>query len=160
MVGRVSGLYGVEGWVKVHSYTEPRENILGYAPWRLLGEDGTLRARVASSRHHGRGLVVRLEGIGDREQARRLLGAEIAVPRTELPAPAPGEYYWVDLVGLRVVSLGGAVLGRVDGLMATGANDVLVVRGERERLLPFIDSVVLEVDFDAGAIRVDWDPDF
>lgn len=157
VLGRVTGLYGVRGWVKVFSETEPRENILRYAPW-YVGDE--LR-EVAEGRRHGKGLVARLEGCGDRDAAAALIGREIAIRRDQLPPPSPNEFYWADLEGLAVRTLDGQSLGAVSHLFATGANDVLVVRGDRERLLPFVwEQVIHEVDFDARLIRVDWDPEF
>jgi 16S rRNA processing protein RimM len=117
---------------------------------------------VAAGRAHGKILVARLEGCDDRDAAEALVGYEIQVPRSRLPDDlAPGEYYWADLVGLRVETLGGVELGRIARLFETGANDVIVVEGKRERLLPYVwQQVVREVDLGAGVMRVDWDPDF
>lgn len=161
VLGRISGLYGVKGWVKVYSFTEPKENILTYSPW-LLGVAGTWREYpVAAGRLQGKGVIAALEGVGDRDQARLLVGSEVAVCRERLPALAPGEYYWRDLLGLQVATVRGVPLGSVDRLMETGGNDVLVVRGERERLIPWLpDRVVVAVDLVAGTLTVDWDPDF
>jgi 16S rRNA processing protein RimM len=157
VLGRVAGVYGVRGWVRVFSDTDPRDNILRYAPWLL---NGTLH-RVLEGRKHGKGLVVRLEGCDDRDQAAALVGQAISIYRDQLPAPRPDEFYWADLEGLSVETLNGEPLGRVSHLFSTGANDVLVIKGERERLLPFVwGDVVKDVDFDAGVMRVDWDPDF
>jgi len=162
VVGTIVGVYGVRGWVRVMSHTQPRENLLGYGQWRL-GRHGTWRsATVEAGQPHGKGLVVKLQECADRDQARSLIGTEIAVPRSELAPPADGEYYWADLVGLRVETLAGQVLGVVDYLLETGANDVLVVRGDdRERLIPFVTTqVVKQVDLVGGVIQVDWDPTF
>ncbi|MGB5832227.1 MAG: ribosome maturation factor RimM, partial [Thiohalocapsa sp.] len=116
---------------------------------------------LLEGRTHGKGLVVRLEGCEDRDQAAVLTGQTIAVYRGQLPPPRPDEFYWADLEGLSVTTLEGETLGCVSHLFATGANDVLVVEGDRERLLPFLwDDVVKDVDFCGGMIRVDWDPDF
>ena len=159
VLGRISGLYGVRGWVKVFSETEPRDNILAYNPW-YLGEARSPR-ELAGGRRHGKGLVARLEGCEDRGQAATLIGLEIAVRRNQLPPPSADEFYWVDLEGMKVENLDGAPLGRVDHLFATAANDVLVVRGDRERLLPFVwDQVIRDVDLARGRIQVDWDLDF
>jgi len=159
VLGHVSGVYGVRGWVKVFSDTEPRDNILAYSPW-YLGPSRTAR-KVAAGRPHGKGLVAHIEGCEDREQAADLVGQEIAVRRGQLPPPRADEFYWADLEGLIVETLDGTLLGRVEHLFATAANDVLVVKGERERLLPFIwEQVVTKVDFEHGRIRVDWDPEF
>ncbi|MDZ7752340.1 MAG: ribosome maturation factor RimM [Gammaproteobacteria bacterium] len=161
VVGRINGLYGVAGWMRVYSHTAPRAGILDYSPW-YLEQAGTCRAyAVAEGRVHGKGIVVRLDGVADREQARALLGSDISVERRRLPALPEGEFYWVDLLGLEVVTVAGAVLGTVADFIETGANDVLVVRGERERLVPYLpDRVVTAVDRGAGRITVDWDPDF
>lgn len=161
IVGRISGLYGVQGWVRVYSHTDPRDNILRYSPW-LVRVGGEWRAlAVLGGRRHGKGIVARLADCQDRDQARRLLGAEVAIGRAQLPELESGEYYWTDLLGLRVVNKDGIELGRVDHLLETGGNDVLVLAGERERLIPFLpEDVVLGVDLETGVIRVDWDPDF
>jgi 16S rRNA processing protein RimM len=162
ILGKITGLYGVRGWVKVYSHTEPRANIVKYSPWliRKPGADWQ-EITVRSGKAHGKGVVAQLQGVNDRDQAAQLMGAEIAVPRSQLPAAAEGEYYWADLVGLHVVNLEGVELGKVSHLMETGANDVLVVKGERERLIPFLQpDVVTEVDLDTGRIQVDWDPEF
>lgn len=162
VVGTIVGLYGVRGWVRVMSHTQPRENLLHYRDWQL-GRHGSWRpVSMKAGQAHGKGLVVKLADCSDRDQARTLIGAEIAVPRTELPPLAEGEYYWADLVGLRVETTAGQALGLVDHLLETGANDVLVVRGEdRERLIPFVKGqVIKQIDLSAGLIQVDWDPTF
>ncbi|MGH8312269.1 MAG: ribosome maturation factor RimM [Gammaproteobacteria bacterium] len=161
VLGRIAAPFGVKGWVKIQSWTEPPEKIIEYRPW-LLERGGAWREwQVTEGRAHGKGAIARLAGVTDRDQAAALTGTNIAVRREQLPVLGSGQYYWVDLVGLEVRLEDGRSLGRVQGLMATGANDVLVVRGERERLIPFIrGQVVKQVDSDAGLIRVDWDPDF
>lgn len=159
VLGAVSAHYGVRGWVKVYSHTRPIENILGYDSWWLRIRGDWQRVEVAEGRTHGKGIVVRLDGVHSREEAETYLKAEIAVARDELPE---GDgYYWSDLVGLAVETLEGEPLGKVDHLFETGANDVVVVKGERERLIPWVrDQVIREVDLEAGLIRVDWDPSF
>ena len=158
-LGRVSGLMGVKGWIKVHSYTEPREGIVGFARWILRDSGGERTVDVQAGRRQGRTVVAKLRGIDDREQARALIGAAIAVARADLPACAPGEYYWTDLEGLAVRTLADEALGQVQWLFTTGAHDVMVVAGERERMIPFVqDKVVREVDLERGVITVDWDP--
>ena len=160
VVGRIGGLFGVRGWVKVFSYTEPRDNILSYSPWLLHIGGEWVTAKPVGGRIHGKGLVAQIEGYDDRDAAATLLGCDIAINRSQLPAAGQDEIYWADLVGLRVVTLEGVELGVVDHLFETGANDVLVLKGERERLLPYIDQVVHEVDLAGGVMRVDWDPEF
>ncbi len=159
VLGHIAGVYGVRGWVKIFSETAPREGILRYSPW-LIGDSDQPR-KVLEGRVHGKGVVARLEGCDDRDQAAALVDQEIAVGRDRLPPARPDEFYWIDLEGLSVVTLEGAQLGQVSHLFSTGANDVLVVVGERERLLPFAwDSVIRSVDFEQRLIQVDWDPDF
>jgi 16S rRNA processing protein RimM len=159
-IGKISGVFGLQGWVKVRSYTDPREGILQYSPWLLGREDGWVAVALAGGRPHGRGIIARLAGCQGPDDARRLVGCEVAVTRAQLPEPAEDDYYWADLVGLDVRTTAGQRLGRVERLLETGANDVLVVKGERERLIPFVvTSVVVEVDLDQRLIVVDWDAD-
>jgi 16S rRNA processing protein RimM len=159
VLGRIVGVFGVLGWVKVFSETEPREAILGYSPW-LVGP-GQEPRRVIEGRRHGKGVVAHLAGCDDRDQAAALVDREIAVERDQLPPPAPDEWYWADLEGLEVWGPDRVRLGVVDHLFSTGVNDVLVVSGERERLIPFTwGEVIQSVDLARGRIEVDWDPDF
>ena len=161
VLGRVSGLFGVNGWVRVFSHTEPREGIARYAPVFLKRRDEWQVFKIEAGRAHGAGVVLKFAGCDDRDHAAALIHSDIAVRRAQLPPPRPGEYYWADLEGLRVVTLAGVELGVVSHLLATGANDVLVVKGERERLLPFVQGpVVVEVNLEQRLLRVDWDPDF
>jgi len=162
LLGEIIGVHGVQGWVKVHSDTEPREGILEYPVWHLSTRDGEWQpARLLEGRRQGKSVIASLEGVGDRDLARALIGTRVAVRRDEVPAPDRGEYYWADLEGLQVINREGRDLGRVRSLLRTGANDVMVLAGERERLVPFVlDWYVLSVDLDAGLIRVDWDEEF
>jgi len=158
-LGYISAVHGIKGWVKVHSWTRPLEAILEYQPW-LLGEDKT-PVKIVDGRKQGKGLVALLPGFQDREQAVTLVGKQIFVRRDQLPATQADEYYWSDLEGLDVHTTEGQVLGRVERLMETGANDVLVIRGNREHLIPFIQGqYVKRVDLEARLIEVDWDPEF
>lgn len=161
VVGRIAGLYGVRGWVKVYSHTQPRENILNYSPWYLHLDGGWKALKLLDGKPHGKGIVARLEGYEDRDRAATLVQQDVAIQAEQLPEAGEGEYYWSELIGLRVETLEGVELGRVDHLLETGSNDVLVVRGERERLIPYVpEQVVREVDLAAQRIRVDWDPEF
>jgi len=160
-VGRISGLYGVHGWVRIFSYTEPRENIIQYRPWHLQGPAGLQAIEVVVGRRHGKSVIARLAGCDDRDCAAKMVGLDIAVYRDQLPATESGEYYWADLIGLVVRTTKGIELGNVDHLIATGANDVLIVKGDREHLIPFVKGAVIhDVDLDQGFIEVDWDPEF
>ena len=161
LVGQVSGVYGVRGWVRVFSHTDPRANILEYRPWYLRIEGVWEEREVLHGRTHGKGVVAQLSGCEDRDCAAAIMGCDIAVRRDQLPGTARGEYYWTDLQGLRVVTTRGAELGRLDYLFATGANDVMVVEGDRQRMIPYRwGEVVREVDLAGGEMIVDWDPDF
>lgn len=166
VLGRVNGLFGVSGWIKVYSHTRPADAILDYERW-WIGHEGDRHAfQVIDGRVQGKTLIAQLadrdgQALPDRDAAVELLDLDIAVDRGDMPDPEPGEYYWFDLVGLNVVTVGDVELGRVAAMMETGANDVLVVRGDRERLIPMvIDEVVKNVDLDAGTLHVDWDPEF
>ncbi len=167
-VGKINGLFGVKGWMKIYSSTEPRENILSYSPWFLKKDGQWQEFELLDGRAHGKGVVASLSGISDRDRAAELIGSQIAIRRSQLPATEKGEYYWSDLQGMNVVNLQGEALGKVISLFETGANDVMVVRAEdgkkgkpRERLIPFLtDGIVHEVDSEQGIIQVDWDADF
>lgn len=169
-VGRISTVFGVKGWVKVHSETEPRENIFKYSPWWLKTKHGVKTYEVEDYRPHGNGLIAHLQGIDERDQAEALGRVEIAIDRSQLVDLAEGDYYWSQLIGLRVVSEFGEQpqdIGVVSNMMETGANDVLVVVGDdlsidrNQRLVPYVpEQFVLSVELEQGIIRVDWDPEF
>ena len=158
-LGHVSGVHGVKGWVKIHSLTEPREAIFEYQPW-LLG-DSLEEVRISQGKKHGSRLIALFENVNEREAAEGLVNRRIAVFRDQFPETEAGEYYWTDLVGLQVKLGNGTPLGTIERLMATGANDVMVVKGDRERLIPFIQGqYVTKVDLENGEVVVDWDADF
>jgi 16S rRNA processing protein RimM len=161
VMGRIIAPFGVKGWVKIQPLTEAAKNLLAYSRW-WLGRGAEWReCEVAEGKVHSEDLVVaRLEGCADRDAAVAFRGSDIAVPRSQLPKARPGEYYWADLIGLSVVNTAAQVLGRIEGVMQTGANDVLIVQGERERLIPFIADVIREVDLAAGVVRVDWSAEY
>jgi 16S rRNA processing protein RimM len=159
-MGRIVGLFGVRGWIKVHSYTEPREAILDYAGWKLAQGDGWRPVRLADGRRHGKSVIAKLDGFDDRDAAAGLVGTDIGVDRASLPELEDGEYYWADLEGMTVVHKDGTTLGKVAYVMATGANDVLVTEGPDEKLIPFVrERVILGVDLDERVISVDWEWD-
>lgn len=163
LVGRVVGAFGVRGEVKLESWTEPRSAIFGYRPWILRDARGNERElTTVRGRQIGKGLSAEIPGVEDRDAAEAMRGVEVFVPRSALPKPAEGEFYWSDLEGLAVVTVDGVALGRVSHLFSTGANDVLVAHdGERERMIPFVrPQFVTGIDLAEGRITVDWDPDF
>ena len=159
-VGHILGAHGIKGWVRVFSNTSPRENILAYSPWTIMqGEES--RTLDVSGRLQGKNVLARLDGIEDRSQAEALTGAKLYISERQLPRLEAGEYYWSDLVGLRVETLAAEPLGVIDSMMETGADDVMVVRGERERLIPFaLGTIVREVDLEGQRLIVDWLPDY
>lgn len=165
IVGKITGPYGIRGWVRVYSFTDPVSNILNYKPWYIKRAEQSnsdwKKVDLIEGKPHGKGIVVNLETVSDRNQAELMHGYDIAVLKSQIPEAEEGEYYWRDLIGLRVLTLDDVDLGKVDSLMETGANDVLVVKGDRERLIPFVmDEHIKQIDLDAGVVRVDWDPDF
>ncbi|HUW98856.1 MAG TPA: ribosome maturation factor RimM [Acidiferrobacter sp.] len=160
-VGRVIGAYGIKGWLRVASYTADSEAVLAYRPWRFRWKNGAVEVpTLLEARVHGKGLVVHLAECTDRDVAETWAGVVIEVPAVALPPLDTGEYYWGQLVGLVVETTDGVSLGTVSELLATGANDVLVVQGERERLIPYIADVVRGVETEQGRIVVAWDPEF
>ncbi len=171
VIGKFTAVYGVRGWLKVHSYTEPMENLLNYPECYIEFKGRWQPLELAEGKRHGKGLVVHIKGIDGRDEAQAYCQCAIAIATTALPELAPNEYYWHQLQGLQVqvTSAQGErlVLGTVKEMMETGANDVLVVRGnkdsidQRERLIPYLPKqVVKAVDIEAGTIEVDWDPEF
>lgn len=158
VLGHIAGLFGVKGWVKVHSYTKPREAILDYADWLIECAGEPRLCRVAEGQRHGKSIIALLSDINNRDEAAALIDGVISVSRESLPETADDEYYWTDLEGLQVVHLDGTVLGKVSYLLETGANDVLVVQGNQELLIPYVqDDVIKSVDLDNGIINVDWE---
>ena len=168
ILGKLGAPYGIKGWLKVTSYTDDPEGIFSYNPW-LLNKDGQWQStEIVDWRRHNKSLIVRLSGIEDREQAQAMTHTEIAVEENALPELEGDDYYWKDLIGMTVVNEKGYDMGQVVDLMETGANDVLVVKanrqdafGQKERLLPFLmDDVIKQVDLQTKKILVDWDPGF
>ncbi len=160
-LGRVSGLLGVKGWLKIFSYTDPRDSIVDFETWVLRIGNDEQTVELEGSRKHARTVAVKLKAIDDRDQEQTLVGADIAVERYALAPCQPGEFYWADLQGSAVVTVQGESLGRLDYLFETGGHDVMVVIGDRQRLIPFVQGkVVREVRLEQRLIVVDWDPTY
>jgi 16S rRNA processing protein RimM len=158
-LGHISGIHGIRGWVKIYSLTDPREAIFEYQPW-LLGESRE-ETRIVQGKKHGKHLIALLENVNDREQAQSMLNRQIVVYRDQIPQLREDEFYWTDLLGLSVRLGDGTELGTIEKMLATGAHDVMVVQGDRERLIPFVQQqYVKSVNLDDGIVLVDWDPDF
>jgi len=167
VLGRVSSVYGVKGWVKIISHTDPMENIQTYNPWLVKYQGQWKTYQVESFKRHGKGLIAKLAGVDDREIARLYNGCEIAVAADQIPELEEGEFYWSQLENLLVYTESGELLGKVSHLIETGSNDVLVVKGtaesidRKERLLPYLpDQVIKDINLETGTMRVDWDPEF
>jgi 16S rRNA processing protein RimM len=161
VMGKIVAAHGIKGWVKIQTYTEYLDSLLDYDTWYIGKEEAWRPLEVLEAEVHSKVLVARLEGVADRTAAERYKGQLVAVPRSELPEEEEGEYYWSDLIGLKVLNLAGEELGTVETLLETGANDVLVVKGgSGELLIPFIEDVIGEVDLAKQTIRVDWQADY
>lgn len=174
ILGRIAGVYGVKGWLKIFSYTDPMESIVDYSPWYIRPENRKnapwTKVDVKAGKRHAKTVVAKLEHCNDRDQAQAFIGSEIAIELDQLEELSDSnEFYWHDLIGLRVINLQGMELGVVKKMMETGANDVLVVVSEIEgteketieRLIPWtMHMAIIAVDLEQGIIEVDWDPDF
>jgi 16S rRNA processing protein RimM len=168
IIGKITAAFGVHGWVRIHSYTEPEENFFQYSGIRLeVSDPKPLPIKIEEWKPHGKGFVAYLKGCDTRTQAELYRGVEFSVPRSALAELDEGDYYWSQLIGLKVQSTEIRLLGRVDSMLETGANDVLVVKAcdnsvdKKERLIPYLPGTVVQsVNLDSGMITVDWDEDF
>lgn len=177
-MGKITTVFGVKGWVKVHSFTEPMENIVRYRPLLLKTKGGWKPIEFDDMRSHGQGFIAHIKGVDDRDEARAFCQCSLGIQKNQLPQLEDDEFYWSDLQGLEVYSCYEGLqppllLGKVSKILETGANDVLVVRSntdtgageepaeKRERLIPFLlDTVIREVNLAEGRMLVDWDPEF
>ncbi len=160
LVGTINGLFGVQGWVKVFSYTQPRKNILSYKPWCIKVDGQWQTLEITNGREQSKTIVIKIKNIDNREQARIVIGTDVYIDRHQLPKLKKNKYYWEDLIGLKVVNQSGFVFGKVQNLMDTGANHVLIVHGEKEHLIPYIKPFLREVNIKKKQILVDWHEDF
>lgn len=154
-------MFGVKGWIKVYSFTDIREDIIRYSPWLLCKADASQSVEVLDGVLQGKALIASLKGVNGRTEAEALVGWEIFIRQEQLPEPVEGEYYWSDLIGLNVETSLGVKLGVIEDMMETGANDVVIVKGERDRAIPFLQGqTILSIDLAVGNMIVDWDPEF
>ncbi len=168
ILGKVGAVYGIKGWLKIHSFTDETDAILDYFPWSLKLGNKTQTVNITDWRKHNKGLIVKVDNIDDRDDAQALVGSEILTTESSLPDLPQGDFYWRDLIGMNVVTTKGYDLGVVSDMMETGANDVLVVKAnlndgfsKKERLIPYLlDQVVESVSIENKQICVDWDPGF
>ena len=156
-MGRILGPFGIQGWVKLRTFTETPDGLADHPSWWLRTASGWRSAALRDYKVRPAAVSAKLEGVDDRDAAELLRGVDVAVTREDLGETDAGEFYWVDLVGLAVVNLQDEALGQVEELLRTGGSDVLVVRGGRERLIPFVADYVKSVDRKAGRITVDWE---
>ena len=154
------GPFGIKGWVKVQTYTQTPASLIAYSTWWIGTDPAWRECRIEQAQVQTAGLVAKLAGCDDRDAATLLRGQEVAISRSAFPEAGANEFYWGDLVGLKVVNVQGEDFGTVSEVFETGANDVLVVQGERERLIPFVDAIVQQVDLANRVIRVDWGADY
>lgn len=159
-MGRIAAPFGVKGWVKIQPYSEDPGALMDFESWRVGRGEQHTHYTVEAVQDHGTALVAKLGGIDDRDAAYALRGQEVAVAKRDLPPPEENEFYWSDLIGLTVINREGVELGKVASLMETGAHDVLVIKGQREHLIPFVAAFVGIVDQDEGTVEVDWGEDW
>jgi 16S rRNA processing protein RimM len=169
LVGKINGLFGVQGWVKLFSHTQPRKNILSYQPWHIQIDGQWQTLDILKGREQGKTIVAQLKDINNREQAQSMIGIDLYIEKSQLPKLPEGEHYWEDLIGLEVINQQQVVLGKVSNLVDTGANNVLVVSGDKEsssskdrkeHWVPYIEPFLISVDIGKKQILVDWDEDF
>lgn len=160
LIGKINGLFGVQGWVKIFSHAHPRKNILTYKPWHINVNGQWTTLEIIKGREQSKTIVAQIKGVNDRDQAKSYIGMDIYIERAQLPKLPKGEYYWDELTGLSVINKEGFVLGDVSYLVDTGSNSVMVIKGEKEHWVPYIEPFLISIDMDNRQILVDWDENF
>jgi 16S rRNA processing protein RimM len=160
LIGKINGFFGLQGWVKVFSYTNPRTNILNYSPWSIKVDGNFQSIDITSGREQSKTIVAHIKGIDNREDSQKFIGQDIYINKEQLPELTQGEYYWHELIGFDVINKDEEQLGTVDYFVETGANDVLVVKGKKEYWIPYIEPFLVSIDSKNNKILVDWDKDF
>ena len=160
LVGKINGFFGLQGWVKVFSYTNPRTNILNYSPWSIKVDGNFHSIDITNGREQSKTIVAHIKGIDNREDSQKFIGQDIYINKVQLPELTQGEYYWHELIGFDVINKDEEQLGTVDYFVETGANDVLVVKGNKEYWIPYIEPFLVSIDSKNNKILVDWDKDF
>ena len=160
LVGKINGFFGLQGWVKVFSYTNPRTNILNYSPWSIKVDGNFQSIDITSGREQSKTIVAHIKGVDNREDSQKFIGQDIYINKEQLPELTQGEYYWHELIGFDVINKDEERLGTVDYFVETGANDVLVVKGKKEYWIPYIEPFLVSIDSKNNKILVDWDKDF
>jgi 16S rRNA processing protein RimM len=160
VVGRFGRPHGIKGFITIQSFTEPRDNILQYKKWHALINNQWLPLKIKHFEFNNKLILAQVEGYSEREQVASLTNIEIGIERSQLPELPSGEYYWHELVGMRVINQQQELLGSIKEIMPTGSNDVLVVVGEKRHLIPYLPDVVVSINASQREIIVDWDVDF
>ena len=160
LIGKINGFFGLQGWVKVFSYTNPRTNILNYSPWTIRVDGNFQSIDITNGREQSKTIVVHIKGIDTREDSQKLIGKDIYIDKEQLPKLKKGEYYWHELIGFEVFNQNKEKLGLVDYFVETGSNNVLVVKGKKEHWIPYIEPYLVSVDSIKKVVSVDWDKDF
>lgn len=161
IIGRFGRPHGVKGFITIQSFTEPQDNILRYSDWHVQLNGVWKPIKLLCVEAHNKNTIAQIDGFKEREDVATLTHLEIAVDIEQLDPLSPGEYYWYQLVGMKVVDSRGHLLGAVKEIMPTGSNDVLVIEGEKRHLIPYLPGqFVIEVNSSQQIITVDWDLDF
>ncbi len=160
LIGKINGFFGLQGWVKVFSYANPRTNILNYSPWSIKVDGNFQSIDITSGREQSKTIVAHIKGVDNREDSQKFIGQDIYINKEQLPELTQGEYYWHELIGFDVINKDEERLGTVDYFVETGANDVLVVKGKKEYWIPYIEPFLVSIDSKNNKIQVDWDKDF
>lgn len=157
IIGRFGSVHGVKGDIRVFLYTQPIELALECFPWQVEINNEWQPLNITKTKWHNDQLLVHIENIDDRDVAKRYTNLNIGIERSQLPELDDDDYYWSDLVGLRVINQNNEELGKIEYFEVTGSNDVFVVKGKKEYCLPYLDDVVKEIDLKAGIMRVEWE---
>jgi 16S rRNA processing protein RimM len=161
-IGEITSSFGIKGWLKIFSFTDERARILDFTPWIIKKPHAEpANYTLSDGALHGKNVIAKLKEIDTRNQADTFIGSEIFIRQEQLPRPQQGEYYWSDLLGIAVSTLSNVPLGYIDSMLETGANDVMIIKGEREYAIPFIHGqVIISIDLPEKKMIVDWDPEF
>jgi len=160
LVGKINGFFGLQGWVKVFSYTNPRTNILNYSPWSINVDGDFQTIEITNGREQSKTIVAHIKGVDSREDSQKFIGQDVYIDKDQLPKLPKGEYYWHELIGFDVINQDQVKLGIVDYFVETGANNILVVKGNKEHWIPYIEPFLVSIDSKNKIILVDWDKDF
>lgn len=160
VVGKFGKAFGVRGWIKIHSFITPKENILALTPWLIEKNGQWQELLIEASKIQHQNIIVKLKNIADVDTVKLYTNLNIFIDHALLPKLPKNEYYWDDLIGLKVINKEGIELGIIDHLFGTGSNDVMAVKGKKEHLIPYLKNVIVKVDLEQRTMIVDWDENF